>query len=717
MNKTQEDIVNILNIRTGIENKKFFRVLTIYKFCQIASMMRAKISFANTNNIPINVYALNLAESGFSKGKSVNILNQDIFKEFENEFKHNIFKDEIIEDKIRYDCQKEFEKYGGDDTETRYYKKKQDLNACSRFMYEFPISTTEGLRSLRNRLSISGLGSTNMKTDEIGSMLSNKDIKEVLDFNLEVYDMGLGNNKLLKVESKGEATNSVPSNMLLFGTPERLFDSDSTEKLFMDFLITGYGRRLLFGYEKEINMKSISPEKRWEELSSTHLREEQLYLSKKFKDLCKIDNLNKEYILDEETTIELFKYEELCKDRASKMKSYETIKKAEMNHRYWKALKIAGAYAFIENSDEITSEHIEDAIELVEESGESFNEMMKTDAPYVRLAKYIAETDIKITQVDLVENLPFYKGSESNKRDLMELAIAYGYQNNIIISQTVENGITFFKGETLKDTNINNMIISYSEDIAKNYQNKLAPFNKLHNLINQKKYNFCSHHFIDGHRCSENAKQEFNLLVLDIDKGLNIDTFKSLMGDYAYLLYTTKRHKTTEIINGKKIIHGDRYRVIFPMANILKMKPDEYSTFMKNVFNWLPFEVDIQTSDIARKWECNNGEYFYNEGKLFPCMNFIPNTKKHRDMNDKENKLRNMDSLEKWFVRNMENGNRNNMLLRYGMSLLDKGFNSEMIELSLIGLNEKLDSPLDIGEIKGTIMRSIVKEETKRGEI
>ena len=81
MNKLQEEIVDILCSKTSVKERLFFRILVVYKFAQIASMMRANITFAGSKNIPVNVYALNLAESGFSKGRSLGILEDEIFKE------------------------------------------------------------------------------------------------------------------------------------------------------------------------------------------------------------------------------------------------------------------------------------------------------------------------------------------------------------------------------------------------------------------------------------------------------------------------------------------------------------------------------------------------------------------------------------------------------------------------------------------------------------
>jgi hypothetical protein len=135
---------------------------------------------------------------------------------------------------------------------------------------------------------------------------------------------------------------------------------------------------------------------------------------------------------------------------------------------------------------------------------------------------------------------------------------------------------------------------------------------------------------------------------------------------------------------------------------------------MKNIFEWLPFEVDEQTGDIARKWSSHPGTHYYNDGELFPAMNFIPNTKKQRELKDNIEMYGSLDALQRWFAMNIGDGSRNVMMYKYAMALLDKGLNSETIRYSLEDMNSKLEKPLPMREIDSTIMFSVIKEETKR---
>jgi len=73
-----------------------------------------------------------------------------------------------------------------------------------------------------------------------------------------------------------------------------------------------------------------------------------------------------------------------------------------------------------------------------------------------------------------------------------------------------------------------------------------------------------------------------------------------------------------------------------------------------------------------------------------------------------------MDNLERWVINNIGDGNRNNMLLRYAMILMDAGFDFDGIRARVVGLNEKIADKLEEVEIMGTIMISVAKAIAKR---
>jgi hypothetical protein len=380
------------------------------------------------------------------------------------------------------------------------------------------------------------------------------------------------------------------------------------------------------------------------------------------------------------------------------------MKKAEISHRYFKALKLAGAYAFVDDSPELTEDHLYQAIKLAEESGESFNRLLTRDRPYVKLAKYIASIKRDITQADLVEDLPFYRGAAAQKSEMLTLAIAYGYKNNIIIKKSFSDGIEFLRGETLKETNLDKMVLSYSHDITTDYRNEYAPFDQLHKLVQASNMHWVAHHLSGGYRNEENCIPGFNLVVIDVDGGVNLSTAKLLLKNYKALYYTTKRHTDTE----------NRFRIILPINYELSLDAKDYKEFMSNLYEWLPFEVDTATNQRARKWLTHPGHYEYTDGDVLDALPFIPKTSKNEARKELLNNQQSMDNLERWVINNIGDGNRNNMLLRYSMILMDGGYDFEGIRQRVVALNNKIVDKLDEAEIMGTIMVTVAKNLSKR---
>ena len=135
---------------------------------------------------------------------------------------------------------------------------------------------------------------------------------------------------------------------------------------------------------------------------------------------------------------------------------------------------------------------------------------------------------------------------------------------------------------------------------------------------------------------------------------------------------------------------------------------------MDNIFEWLPFTVDTATNQRARKWLSHDGYYEYNDGQLLDAFQFIPATSKNEERKRLLTSQQSMDNLERWMMNNIGDGNRNNMLLRYGMILVDAGLSFEEIQTKVLSLNSKIPDKLSESEIFSTIMSSVMKAIAKR---
>jgi hypothetical protein len=593
------------------------------------------------------------------------------------------------------------------DPDEELIRVQKEFEGLGSLVFSFDSGTPAAVKQMRHKLLMADAGSVNLQIDEIGSnLVSNVD---VLNTFLELFDMGVIKQKLIKNTAENtrneEIVGRTPTNMLLFGTPSKLLNGSKTEEELYSMLETGYARRCFFGYSRASNrVVDQTPEEVYEQLTNQDSNQYLDELSDRLEGLADIINVNKRLVMSKETSLVLIEYRLKCEREANLYPEHEEIKKAEISHRYFKALKLAGAYAFIDDSPELTETHLYQAIKLAEESGEAFNQLLTRDRAYVKLAKYLGTTKRDVTQADLTEDLPFYRGAAAQKTEMLTLATAWGYKNNVIIKKSFSDGIEFLRGETLKETDLDKIVVSYSTDITTDYRNEYAPFDQLSKLTQAPGLHWVAHHLNGGYRNEENCIPGFNLVVIDVDGGVNMSTVKLLMKNYKFLIYTTKRHTEDE----------NRFRLIFPINYELTLDAKDYKEFMSNIYEWLPFECDTATGQRARKWMSHDGHFEYNDGDVLDALPFIPKTSKNEERKELLNSQHSMDNLERWVMNNTGDGNRNNMMLRFAMILVDGGFDFEPIRQRVMSLNDKIPDKLDEAEIMSTIMITVAKAIAKR---
>lgn len=321
-------------------------------------------------------------------------------------------------------------------------------------------------------------------------------------------------------------------------------------------------------------------------------------------------------------------------------------------------------------------------------------------------APHLAQTNTQVTLADLDEDLPSFRGSKAQKDEQIMMAIAWGYKNNIVIKKSFTDSILFLHADTIQETNLDNLIVSYtnSPDMTSDYYNDTVSIENLTQLVQMADFHWLSHHVEHGYRKEENAIAGFNLLVLDVDSSTKLTTTMMLLKKYTAIYYTTKRHQE----NGE-----DRYRIILPLNYTLKLDSKEYKELYNNVINSLPFEVDAQCGQRAKKWLTNpNAQVHTTEGELFDILPFIPKTSKNEEREKLLQDQSQMDNLERWVINNTGDGNRNNMLLRFAMILVDAGFSFDNIKDKVISLNNKMADKLDEIELYNTIFHSVAAKLT-----
>lgn len=698
-NPCLEELTDLICRKTQNTDTNFFHVEVAYFLCKIAASMRAYIDSADRGQIPVNCYAICLAQSGYSKGYSVNIMEYDILSGFRKQFMIKTFN-EVAEQNILDRAAAIAVANGDPDPSEVEEKLRASYEKAGNYVFTFDSGTGPAVKQMRNKLLLAGIGSINYQADECGSNLLNS--PEVIATFLELFDQGRIKSKLIKNTAENvrdlDLDGKTPANMLLFGTPVKLFDGGTTEDYFYSMLDTGYARRCLFGLGGEVDKKayySKTAEEIYEALTEPRNKEITNKWNEYFISLAQKEMVDFRIELQRPEAIKLLEYRIECEKLADSLSPYEELQKAELNHRYFKALKLAGAYAFIDKSPIITETYLLQAIKLVEESGTNFLKILHREKPYMKLAKYLSNASEELTHADLTEALPFYRSPQ--KSELMALATAWGYKHNIIIKRSFSDGVEFFKGDTLEETNLDSLVVSYSTDFARDYKADYAPFDQLgSHLFQLEGMNWCNHHFNNEHRCTEDALPTFNMVVLDVDGEISLNVAESLLTEYCYIMYTTKR--STEEVN--------RFRIILPLKFTLNFSAEDYKAFMNNVLKWLPFKSDEAANQIAKKWSSHAGGELrvHKTDVLLDPTKFIPNTLRNESFLSKQKKITSLDNLERWFANQMEVGNRNNLFLKYALCLVDSGLEFDSIEAKVLSFNKKLKDKLPEEELQKTVL-------------
>ena len=188
------DIVDALCNKTQNYEKGFFRNLVNYNLCKAASMMRTSVKFPGRGDIPVNFYGVSLAPSGFSKGHSSNIVEDEVMSDFIGYFKDHTFR-ELAASRIDILAARRA-RNKGTDPEDEKAKLETDFNNSGEIMTQFDEATVPAIKQNRRKLQIAEAGSLNFIVDEIGANLIKS--QDVLTAFLELYDVGKIKDKLVK---------------------------------------------------------------------------------------------------------------------------------------------------------------------------------------------------------------------------------------------------------------------------------------------------------------------------------------------------------------------------------------------------------------------------------------------------------------------------------------------------------------------------------------
>jgi len=257
-NKKLNEIIGLVQSKIPGSDLHFTVMMIMNKMAQISANMRVKVHYMDGTLIPVNFYGMMLANSGIGKGKITNLLEDNITGLFEEKFMKKLAP-EVSEDRLNFLAEQKAISEGLDQA-IALNEILKEWNKLPKHLYSFSDATIEGTKAKRVKLSMIELGATNLEIDEIA--LNIERVSEVLALFLEAYDLGKAKQKLIKVDSNSESL-KVPANAFFFGTPARLLNGGKIEKIFIDLLANGFGRRMFYGIvDEDAEIAKVSSQER-----------------------------------------------------------------------------------------------------------------------------------------------------------------------------------------------------------------------------------------------------------------------------------------------------------------------------------------------------------------------------------------------------------------------------------------------------------------------
>lgn len=422
------------------EKMKALMIMT--ELMVFASNLRKPINWEKSL-IPVNTISFIIAGSGIGKDSSMQMIRKALIPAYEkiNKYREDQAKATAVEDaELDGKKPKDWRKY---------YSKPRDLFSG--------IGTLPGQMKHLAALEKGKLGAGYIQVSELGSELqSNKDIAENIMALAIGYDSGYIPAKTVKDDTQQVDTiQNLPFSGLMFGSPNNIIMDETVKTKFKEEFSTKLSRRSFFSFSQETIARPVYDSK---EESHIAKREAKAAAFKAMEGLepwlTQLVDATTHVPLEVTTEVEdLFgdyqSYNEWFSDTMSKQHPMSILHR---QHMQWKALKLAGALAILENDTTIEARHYVDAINLSEVFSSDLEafEIELAKEPYELFSDYmlsIVEQGYASISIHKLRKMGFVKGTGSAQAKMLELIDLARSYDDVNRYEFAEGYIHFYQGE------------------------------------------------------------------------------------------------------------------------------------------------------------------------------------------------------------------------------------------------------------------------------
>lgn len=404
-----------------------------------ASNLRKPINW-DKSKIPVNIISFIIAGSGIGKDSSMQMIRKALAPAYEkiNQYREHYAKARAIKDA---------EDDGKKQTDwKKYYSKPRDLFGG--------IGTVEGQMRHLARLEEGQLGAGYIQVSELGSELqSNKDMPDNIKALAIGYDSGYIPAKTVKGdESQVDPINNLPFSGLMFGSPKNIIFDEVVKAKFKEEFNTKLSRRSYIDFFNHDLKKVQYPPEEFLEIRRKEKEEAFTAMEQLEPWLTGLVDATVRTPLEPTTDVyslfELYKeFNELTSETMTKQHPMAILHR---QHLHWKALKLAGALAILENSTTLEAKHYVDAInftEIFSPSMEEF-EVELSKEPYELASDYMrttAENGMLTMSMHKLRKMGFIRGNGSPKNKMLELIDLIKTYDDVNSYQYADGYIHFYE--------------------------------------------------------------------------------------------------------------------------------------------------------------------------------------------------------------------------------------------------------------------------------
>jgi len=705
------DIVdNGINTISGEVPFKLKLAITLAELITFSSHLRKPIELYDGTLVPTNAIVFALSASGTSKDKSLNTLRKSLATGYDQ-----------LEDQRKEYAREKAEKVAilegeGPEDWQKHYVAPKPLQAG--------LGTVEGLMHHFADIAQNPMGAGSILSSEIGSELqTNGAIVDIIKIIAVAYDLGNIPPKIVKsTENQTGAVRNLPVNALFFGSQEAILFNNEIKNKFRLVFNTQLARRSIFTFTPEapqkLDISSIDELYVKKEAERKRVLSAQIKLNALTSDLVQETTQTPLAITSEANKLfdVYLEYNSILSDEESG--KYQ-ISKLSRKHKQWLALKLAGTYAILCNSDSITEELYAYAINTVEFLSPDMTEFERelVKEPYEQLSdmcKYKADDGEFFLSLHELRKLSYITGtgaSKSKVEEMITLANSYDengsytmYEGGIQYKELVKTdtvGVSY-KIFELKETKGSEIKDYMTRNCSDGYDFYETNFEEIEFLLKENAV-YCSFAFTYGERKKENLYGGTKFVILDIDKSMLTDVeAHHLLNEYNHYVV-----RTSDPDNEFK------FRVILELDSIIDIDERLWKAFIEELANELGLVIDILPQSQIFLSFADRNILMQMEGKTIKTKYILENAalrmkdkpKPAANLPAKDKSLKLEDPRETFsFAFEADKGERSVKIYRALAYAIDLGADEEYILNLAKDINSYYVEPMDENRLERTLV-------------